>query len=242
MHTYIISFLCIIVNRTTPFFVNILHFFFCFKSKIPAALYFVPIFPLDIFPLVCYNLFMADIYYAPRPEKSLDFASFVLHNYYALKNVRFFTSKHGKPYCDAPFYFSLSHTKRLIFLCVAGGETGIDAEDVRRRGNYSAIKNRLSPCERMLADTSDEEFLKLWTMREATAKYLDLPVFTSFSRLKFQARKNDGERMRAEAFFPFFCGKALSVNISAFELDGHYVSVCLTHGENVEKIRFINGI
>ena len=181
---------------------------------------------------------MAEVFYATRAGKSLNFASYVLHKFYALKNVRFYQSKHGKPYCDAPVFFSLTHTKRLIFLCVSRAETGIDAEESSRRGNFDFIKKKLSACERALADFSSAEFLKLWTRREATTKYLDIPVFSSFSRLTFE--KAAGGDMRADATFPCFNGKTLPVSMFTLEIDGHYVSVCLAKGEKIEAVRFIN--
>lgn len=182
---------------------------------------------------------MAEVFYAPRAEKSLDFTARVLNTYYAQSDVRFFTSAHGKPYCDAPFRFSVSHTKRLIFLCVSRGEAGIDAEETRRGGTFGAIVKRLSPCERALAETSHGAFLKLWTRREATAKYLDLPVFSSFSRLVFQAE--NGSVACAERLFPVYDGAALPAELHTFELCGHFVSLCLTKGEPVREVRFING-
>ncbi|MGN1053564.1 MAG: 4'-phosphopantetheinyl transferase family protein [Candidatus Scatosoma sp.] len=182
---------------------------------------------------------MAEVFYAPRDRKSLDFTAFVLKKYYAQNDVRFFTSRHGKPYCDAPFYFSLSHTTRLIFLCVARGEAGVDAEETRRGGNFLSVKKRLSPCERAVADTSQAEFLKTWTRREATTKYLDLPVFSSFSRLVFKAE--NGAAACAEDLFPVYGKAPLPVELQTFELGGHFVSLCLTKGETVRNIRYIDG-
>ena len=183
---------------------------------------------------------MAEVFYAPRAVKSLNFASYVLDKFYALKNVRFDKSKHGKPYCDAPVFFSLTHTKRFIFLCVSRAETGIDAEESSRRGNFGFIKKKLSACERALAEVSPAEFLKLWTRREATAKFLDLPVFSSFSRLTFETDVRGD--VRADATFPCFNGKRLPVSVRTIEIDGHFVSVCLTKGEKIEAVRFINDI
>lgn len=184
---------------------------------------------------------MAEVFYTTRAAESLNFASYVLDKFYALKNVRFYKSEHGKPYCDAPVFFSLSHSKRVTFLCVSRAECGIDAEETDRRGDFVFIKRKLIPCERALADTSQAEFLKLWTRREATAKYLDLPVFTSFSRLTFQAEESgDNRATRAAATLPILSGKALPVTLRTFELGGHFVSVCLASGEEIEAVRFID--
>lgn len=181
---------------------------------------------------------MAEVFYATHAGKSLNFASYVLHKFYAQDTVRIYKSEHGKPYCDAPVFFSLTHTKRLIFLCVSRTETGIDAEESSRRGNFDFIKNKLSAYEHAIADISSAEFLKLWTRREATTKYLDIPVFSSFSRLTFET--DAGGDMRADATFPCFNGKTLPVSVFTLEIDGHFVSVCLSKGEKIEAVHFIN--
>ena len=183
---------------------------------------------------------MAEVFYTPRAVASINFTSHVLSKYYALNNVRFYTSEHGKPYCRAPVFFSLSHTKGFSFLCVSRAECGIDAEKTDRRGDFVFIKRKLSPGERALADTAKAEFLKIWTRREATSKYLDMPVFSSFSRLTFQAEESgDTRTTRADSARPVLCGKPLPVTLRTFELVGHFVSVCLTNGETIDAVRFI---
>lgn len=174
---------------------------------------------------------MADIYYAERSGSSEKFVAFVLDTYYGYRNVRFFRERSGKPRCDAPLNFSLSHTKKYFFLSVSKNETGIDAEDSRRTGNFSAILSRLDQKEKSTAEKSPQNFLRLWTMREALAKYLSLPVFSSLKRLALPV-ENDLSPILLD-------GAPVEAIVHTFFIEEHFVSVCTSKGETTKNVNYV---
>lgn len=178
---------------------------------------------------------MTDIFYAPRLGSSRDYTARVLGKFYGFENVIFSRSATGKPRCDKPVFFSLSHTKEYFFLAVSQKETGIDAENLSRRGNFSAIISRLPEPERASALASSEQFLKIYTQREAIAKYLAKPVFSLLP--KISVLPIDG----GDFGKIFLSGEPLPAIVRTFCLAGHAVSVFLAAGETLGKIRYLEG-
>ena len=176
---------------------------------------------------------MTDIFYAPRLGTSRDFTARVLGEFYGFENVIFSRSAMGKPRCDRPVFFSLSHTKEYFFLAVSQKETGIDAENLSRRGDFSAIISRLPAPERARALASPKEFLKIYTQREAIAKYLAKPVFSLLPKISVV---QCGDFCKV-----FLSGEPLPATVRTFCLAGHAVSVCLAEGETPGKIHYLEG-
>ena len=191
---------------------------------------------------------MMDIFYAPRLGASRDFTARVLGEFYGFENVIFSRSATGKPRCDRPVFFSLSHTKEYFFLAVSQKETGIDAENLSRRGDFSAIISRLPAPERERALSSPEEFLKIYTQREAIAKYLAKPVFSmlpKISVLPCDGGDFGGENQNENDGFGdfgkvFLSGEELPAIVRTFCLAGHALSVCLAADETPGKIMAIS--
>ena len=118
------------------------------SSDFSASFSFMRRAALDFFPFFCYNFFMTELFYAPRGGTSRDFVSRVLGDCYGFGNATFSRSASGKPLCDAPVCFSLSHTREYFFLAVSEKEVGADAESLSRLGDFSAIISRLPESER----------------------------------------------------------------------------------------------
>lgn len=123
------------------------------SSDFSASFSFMRRAALDFFPFFCYNFFMTELFYAPRGGTSRDFVSRVLGDCYGFGNATFSRSASGKPLCDAPVCFSLSHTREYFFLAVSEKEVGADAESLSRRGDFSADyfaaarkRTRARPC------------------------------------------------------------------------------------------------
>ena len=80
----------------------------------------------------------------------------------------------GKPYfVDAPWYFSLSHTKRHAFCVLAARPVGIDAEEMDRPIRLELAEKILSPGEKAGYDTAQDKRLALltfWVLKEAQKK------------------------------------------------------------------------
>lgn len=190
---------------------------------------------LTFSPRFAIIVYMTDIFYAPRLGSSRDYTARVLGKFYGFENVIFSRSATGKPRCDKPVFFSLSHTKEYFFLAVSQKETGIDAENFSRRGDFSAIISRLPEPEHASALASSEQFLKIFTQREAIAKYLAKPVFSLLP--KISVLPIDG----GDFGKVFLSGEPLPAIVRTFCLAGHAVSVCLASGETLGKIRYLEG-
>ena len=80
----------------------------------------------------------------------------------------------GKPYfVDAPWYFSLSHTKRHAFCVLSDRTVGIDAEEMDRPIRLELAEKILSPGEKAGYDTAQDKRLALltfWVLKEAQKK------------------------------------------------------------------------
>ena len=76
----------------------------------------------------------------------------------------------GKPYLEnCPWHISVSHTPRHVFCCLATENVGIDAEECDR----TAKAVYLSAAEQQKLTASDrpqQDFLRLWVLKEAYAK------------------------------------------------------------------------
>lgn len=195
-------------------------------KNVAAVAFFTPFLrfalrALDIIAVFCYNRRMINVFYGKKTITSPQLVTRVLKKYYFLNDVHFYRTESGKPTCDAPVRFSLTHTGDLFFLAVSDeGEVGIDAEYINRRGNHGAILSRLSAKEKAFASQSDKNFLRLWTRRECICKYLSVPVFTSFSALIVYPK-------------PTFHRQDLAANLATFTLNDCFLSLCFPIGERI---------
>ena len=80
----------------------------------------------------------------------------------------------GKPrFDDDPLQFSISHTKNHVFCVLSDRPVGIDAEEKDRNIDLRLAEKILSPAEKqryLAAADQREALLKLWVLKEATAK------------------------------------------------------------------------
>lgn len=78
----------------------------------------------------------------------------------------------GKPYfVDAPWHFSLSHTKSHAFCALSRGDIGLDAEEMGRSVGQNLTARFLSEPEKSrLGEDPEDAALRLWVLKEALAK------------------------------------------------------------------------
>lgn len=101
----------------------------------------------------------------------------VLNDYFHLENIEIAKTENGKPYIKnqhpkkTPFYFSVSHTKKLLFIAVSNENVGIDAELYDRAPRYQSVVKKFSKLEQKQIKTR-EDFLRCWTAKESTVKWL----------------------------------------------------------------------
>lgn len=136
------------------------------------------------------------VYYTTRPVNSREFLFRILREFYNLKSPEIKTGTHGKPYLNGSLYFNLSHSGNITALAVGEQEVGLDLE-LRDCRTHQAVTRRLTPAERQ------EDFLKVWTAKEAYVKYRGDTLAALLPRLTFEngALFLDGERIPEQIAF-----------------------------------------
>ena len=87
----------------------------------------------------------------------------------------FKVSDNGKPYIsNYDIYFSISHSKNYIAVCVSKNNIGIDIEDQKEIDN--SILDYISTKEEKKFIKSNNSFLILFTLKEAYIKLNDLNI------------------------------------------------------------------
>lgn len=81
--------------------------------------------------------------------------------------------ENGKPYlADNPdTYFSITHSDKWVFLAVADGEIGIDAQAPRKVCPRLAARSTSPEELAWVKENTEPHFTRLWTMKEAYLKY-----------------------------------------------------------------------
>ena len=83
-------------------------------------------------------------------------------------------TERGKPYFpDAPWHFSISHSKRHVFCALSRRNIGIDAEETDRKVQLKLARKILSPVEKAQFDAAEDPrmtLLTFWVLKEAQAK------------------------------------------------------------------------
>jgi len=88
-----------------------------------------------------------------------------------IESQKFEKSKTGKPYLSGypDVHFSISHSGDIVVCAVSSSSVGIDVEKIKRV--KESVKEKVSlQSELERIKDSDEEFIKLWTQKEAVVK------------------------------------------------------------------------
>ena len=87
----------------------------------------------------------------------------------ATESVRL--GEQGKPYfTKLPLYFSISHCKNGIAVLVSERECGVDIESLDRKVSKALMEHTMSEEELHEIDSQPEQFIALWTRKEALLK------------------------------------------------------------------------
>lgn len=97
--------------------------------------------------------------------------------------------ENGKPYLKnySGIKFNISHCRGLAVCSVSEGETGVDAELIRgfREG---AMRRIFSPAEIRfigLSENPNEDFFRIWTLKESLCKNTGKGIFSGLSGYEF---------------------------------------------------------
>ncbi len=125
-------------------------------------------------------------------------------------------TKNGKPYIKnskEPLFFSVSHTKTLLFIAFCDVDVGIDAEEISREINLPLLLKKLPSNERTEI-TDPKEFLRRWTIKESAIKWLGGTLAHDLQKLSFVKNQLLYEEEKLPAL------------ITEKFIEGHLVSVC----------------
>lgn len=147
-----------------------------------------------------------------------------LHRDFGLPHVRIARSGLEKPVLlHSGLHMNLSHCKGLAVCAVGRLPLGTDCESPRtvRESLLPRICSASETAEILASEHREFAFSRLWTLKEAFAKYTGAGIRTPFDRLPFSA----GDTVR-------FCHPDAG-RVSFFQLLHHFsytVSLCVPHG------------
>ncbi|MEZ4776999.1 MAG: 4'-phosphopantetheinyl transferase superfamily protein [Bacteroidia bacterium] len=107
------------------------------------------------------------------------------------ENIQVEYNSENKPVLPGnPFYFNLSHSGNALAVIVAGSQTGVDVEYMRRnilRDHYTHIftTSEIAELKSREGDARVERFFQLWTLKEAFWKALDFSSHLPFNDFSF---------------------------------------------------------
>jgi 4'-phosphopantetheinyl transferase len=97
-------------------------------------------------------------------------------NYGITENPIFTYNEHGKPSIEShpDIYFNLSHCKEAVICVISDQPIGVDIESIReykeRLVNYTMNEAEIAEIQK--AENPASDFIRLWTMKEATMKLI----------------------------------------------------------------------
>jgi 4'-phosphopantetheinyl transferase len=97
----------------------------------------------------------------------------------------FLYNEHGAPYLEDGPYFSISHCKQGIAVVVSDQPVGIDIEGMRKvdDGLVRKTMNTQEQAQIAAAANSEQEFIRLWTRKEAYVKMLGTGIISDMHQI-----------------------------------------------------------
>ena len=97
----------------------------------------------------------------------------------------FLYNEHGAPYWAVGPYFSISHCKQGIAVVVSDQPVGIDIEGMRKvdDGLVHKTMNTQEQAQIAAAANPEQEFIRLWTRKEAYVKMLGTGIISDMHQI-----------------------------------------------------------
>ena len=97
----------------------------------------------------------------------------------------FLYNEHGAPYLEDGPYFSISHCKQGIAVVVSDSPVGIDIEGMRKvdDGLVRKTMNTQEQAQIAAAANPEQEFIRLWTRKEAYVKMLGTGIISDMHQI-----------------------------------------------------------
>ena len=170
---------------------------------------------------------MLKVFYANRRDysSSTELLKKILNEYFSIFEYTISKNENGKPFLSfkntqmKQLFFSVSHTDIAYFIAISNENIGIDAEPVSRKPNYLPILQKFAVEEReRIFSVSD--FLKIWTVKEATIKWLGGSIAKDLKKIAYIENKLT------------INGLELPISIQEIEFFDHFISICKETSES----------
>ncbi len=136
-----------------------------------------------------------------------------------LKDLTLNKTDLGKPFIelgDEHRFISFSHSKNMVMCATSDTlDIGLDIEHCEREVNPAIVKRILSENEWKLH--SEEDPIRLWTMKEAAVKSLGTGLRTNLRELELQ-KISDNK-------FMITLNKGDQLNVISFKAEAHFIAV-----------------
>ena len=123
----------------------------------------------------------------PTQISSLAVVEGILAEHFGIVNAKINRTTNGKPYIESPkrpLYFSVTHTKELLFIAFSDKNIGMDAELLNREVAFQSILRRFSTEEKEEIH-STEDFLRHWIVKESAIKWLGGTIAHDLEKLSY---------------------------------------------------------
>lgn len=95
----------------------------------------------------------------------------------------------GKPYCDLPIDFNISHSKDMVVCALsADARVGVDTEWIREL-SIESFQRLLNPRERAWVGKNKRRFFEIWTQKEAVVKGHGEGGIVNLKRVRIERRE-----------------------------------------------------
>ena len=170
---------------------------------------------------------MEKIFYADKSafSSSIEAVEKIFREFFHIPAPIILRTENGKPYLEnGELFFSVSHTKSMLFVAISDKNVGIDAENLLRKNPSPSLLKKFTLEERAEI-TSNEDFLRHWTAKESAIKYLGGTIAKDLKDLRFIQGKLRHEKVD------------LNVTATVFQLFKHIVTVC--HENDFSKAEIV---
>lgn len=139
--------------------------------------------------MIFYTIFEENLKQSEQHKIACALLAEALEKRFGIKNFTIKKAEKGKPFlAEYPeVHFNISHCPGLAVCGISCGEIGVDAELIRPH-RKNAMKRIFSPEERELVAASenpDEDFFRIWTLKESLCKFTGEGIFSGLSGYSF---------------------------------------------------------
>lgn len=155
----------------------------------------------------------------------------LLRNGFRMSDITY--GPHGKPELDG-IYFNLSHSHDYAVCVVGDKPVGCDVEKIdkirERIAERFFTKKEVQYLDQLKGEEKDQEFFRLWTMKESYMKMTGEGMQLGLNRLEF--RMDPVVQVYRD-------GEACPCYIKEYEIPGYKLTVCAEENDFSDMIEFV---